>query len=61
MTFVLFALLRVIILTSGFLLLYLSQIFREYFSVFDVDLDHHLGESLLGIKFYLLFICRILS
>ena len=46
-TFVLFALVRVIILTSGFLLLYF-QIFREFFSVFNVDSDHHLGKGLRG-------------
>ena len=46
-TFV-FAFLHVIILTSGFLLLYLFQILREFFSVFDVDPDHHLGEGLCG-------------
>ena len=46
-TFV-FAFLHVIILTSGFLLLYLFQILREFFSVYDVDPDHHLGEGLCG-------------
>ena len=47
-TFVLFALLCVIILTSEFLLLYLFQILREFFSVFDVDPDHYLREGLCG-------------
>ena len=46
-TFVL-AFLHVIILTSEFLVLYLFQILREFFSVFDVDYDHHLWEGLCG-------------
>ena len=53
--------LHVIILTTEFLLLYLFQIPREFFSMFDVDPDHDLGESLCGNQTFDFFICRILS